>query len=81
MTFRCHSFWYYSPINESYNGMKYIITFIMKLHIKIGFSLWKRKMNLDIIIKFLKLNNLFNDKTVKKFSNPIMLENTKIKLF
>jgi len=59
------------PINESYNGMKYIITFIDEASHKNWIFLMKRKNeSTDIIIKFLKLlNNLFDNKKVKVFKS------------
>jgi len=59
------------PINDSINGMRFIITFIDEKTHKSWIFLMKRKSEaIDIIIKFLKyLNNLFNDKKVKIFKS------------
>eukprot|EP00833_Pecoramyces_ruminatium_P007370 jgi/Orpsp1_1/1181402/evm.model.c7180000077088.1 len=59
------------PINDSYNGIRYIITFIDEKSHKSWIFLMKRKSEaINIIINFLKfLNNQFNDKKVKIFKS------------
>jgi len=58
------------PINDSINGMRFVITFIDEKSHKSWIFLMKRKSEAIDIIKFLKyLNNLFNDKKVKIFKS------------